>query len=114
MRDPRLRAEIQQLGDTSTPLTKNSSQYIYNSYSMAMALFHKRVQIGPAYTCWSSPQRAFDCGIAEEIKPDRSTPLRFREHFEDFVVFEGELWDLCRTRDWGNALFITKQPAQRG
>lgn len=101
--------------DYINSIKENSSQYIYNSYSMAMALFHKRVYIGQAYTCLEFANSVLsDCEIAEEIKPDRYYSIADLENIlKDFVVYEGELWDLCCAKDWGNDLFYLKSSKRK-
>jgi hypothetical protein len=101
--------------DYINAIREKSSEYIYNSYSMAMALFHKRVHIGQAYTCLEFASSVLtECGIAEEIKPDRYYSIADLEKIlKDFVIYEGELWDLGCAQDWGNDLFFLKSSRRK-
>lgn len=96
-------------------IKENSSQYIYNSYSMAMALFHKRVRIGQAYTCLEFANSVLsECGITEEIKPDRYYSIADVEDIlKDFVIYEGDLWEYDCEKDWGSDLFFLKSSKRK-
>ena len=101
--------------DYISSIKEKSSEYIYNSYSMAMALFHKRVRIGQAYTCLEFANSVLsECGIANEIKPNRYYSIADLEKIlKEFVIYEGELWDIGCAKDWGNDLFFLKSSRRK-
>ncbi|HOJ48917.1 MAG TPA: hypothetical protein PLD48_08695 [Bacillota bacterium] len=96
-------------------IKENSAQYIYNSFSMVLALFHKRVHIGQAFTCLEFANSVLsECGISEEIKPDRYYSIADVENIlKDFVIYEGDLWDYDCAKDWGSDLFYLKSSKRK-
>jgi len=87
--------------------------YIYNLFSFAAALFHRRIRVRDAYTCIEFAIYILTHShIDQRLEPDRYYSIFELERFTaDFVVYEGDSSHYPYPGDWGNDAYPAKMPS---